>query len=326
MAARRPFNKECLSHAAIDYDYGSSRGGTALTLNQLRYFLAIVRAGSLSGAARQVRVAQPALSHQILQLETELGQDLFLRHARGMSLTAAGARLLDRATEIIRQVDGTRDELTSTNASPVGTVKVGLATAVNMALSVPLLRECLVRHPKVRLHLVESMSGFLLEWAERGHVDLAVAYDGPMSGQLQFETLGREELLLIAPASLSGGLGPTVSPDDLQRIPLILPGFPHSLRHLVDRAATDRSVRLDIVAEVDSTYAIKKLVADGLGCAILSRHTVREEVAAGALVAIPIEGLRLYRTIRLVSNVHRMNNTAVRSVSRLITECFQRCW
>ena len=285
-----------------------------------------MRAGSLSGAARQVRVAQPALSHQILQLETELGQDLFQRHARGMSLTTAGSRLLDRATEIIRQVDGTRDELTSTNASPVGTVKVGLATAVNMALSVPLLRECLVRYPRIRLHLVESMSGFLLEWAERGQVDLAVAYDGPVSGQLRFETLGREELLLIAPASLSASLGRAVSPEDLQRIPLVLPGFPHSLRHLVERAATEKSVRLDVVAEVDSTYSIKKLVADGLGCAILSRHTVREELDAGALVAVPVEGLRLHRTVQLVSNIHRMNNTAVCSVAHLIIEYFHRYW
>ena len=271
-------------------------------------------------------MAQPALSHQILQLETELGQDLFHRHARGMTLTTAGSRLLDRATEIIRQVDGTRDELTSTNASPAGTVKVGLATAVNMALSVPLLRGCLARYPRIKLHLVEGMSGFLLEWAERGHVDLAVAYDGPASGQLRFETLGREDLLLIAPAAMAPGLGPTVSPDALGRIPLILPGFPHSLRHLVDRAAAEALVRLDIVAEVDSTYSIKKLVADGLGCAILSRHAVRQEVEAGGLVAIPIEGLRLHRAVQLASNLHRMDNTAVRAVSRLVVECFDQVW
>ena len=271
-------------------------------------------------------MAQPALSHQILQLETELGQDLFHRHARGMTLTTAGSRLLDRATEIIRQVDGTRDELTSTNASPVGTVKVGLATAVNMALSVPLLRECLVRYPRIKLHLVEGMSGFLLEWAERGHVDLAVAYDGPASGQLRFETLGREDLLLIAPAGTASGLGRAVSPDELSKTPLILPGFPHSLRQLVDRAAAEASVRLDIVAEVDSTYSIKKLVADGLGCAIRSRHAVREEVEAGTLVAVPIAGLRLHRAVQLASNLHRMDNTAVRAVSRLVVECFARAW
>ena len=110
------------------------------------------------------------------------------------------------------------------------------------------------------------------------------------------------------------------------RIPLILPGFPHSLRHLVDRAAAEAAVRLDIVAEVDSTYSIKKLVADGLGCAILSRHAVREEVEAGGLVAIPIEGLRLHRAVQLASNLHRMDNTAVRAVSRLVEECFDQVW
>ena len=113
---------------------------------------------------------------------------------------------------------------------PVGTVKVVLATAVNMALSVPLLREGLVRYPRIKLHVVEGMSGFLLDWAERGHVDLAVVYDAPESGQLRFEIMGREDLLLIAPAGLSSSLGRAVSPDELEKTPLILPGFPHALR------------------------------------------------------------------------------------------------
>ncbi len=301
-------------------------GENGLTLIQLRYFLAVVRAGSLSGAARQVSVAQPALSHQIVQLEAELGRDLFHRHARGMNLTAAGARLRDRAVEIIRQVDGTKDELTSTNASPVGTVKLGMATAVNMALSVPLFRASLARYPHVRLHLVESMSGYLLEWAERGQIDLAIAYDIAASSRLHVETLGREELLLVAPPSMIRDLAPRIGIADLRKRALILPGFPHSLRHLVDRVASEAAVQLDIVAEVDSTYSIKKLVAEGLGCAILSRHAVQPEVDAGELLAIPIDGVALHRQVQLGLNLNRMNDPAVRSVSRLIITCFNEHW
>ena len=64
-----------------------------MTLSQLRYFLAAAQAGSLSRAAGQIRVAQPALSQQVAALESEFGQALFLRHPRGVTLTEAGRRL-----------------------------------------------------------------------------------------------------------------------------------------------------------------------------------------------------------------------------------------
>ena len=67
-------------------------------------------------------------------------------------------------------------------------------------------------------------------------------------------------------------------------------------------------------------------MADRLGCAILSRHAVREEVEAGDFVAVPIAGLRLHRSVQLASNLHRMDNTAVRAVSRLLVECFEQAW
>lgn len=243
-----------------------------------------------------------------------------------MSLTIAGMRLRDRATEIVRQVDGARDELTSTNAEPVGAVKLGMATAVNMALSVELLREALVRFPRVKLHLVESMSGFLLDMAERGQVDLAIAYDIPPTAHLRIETLGREDLALIAPAALADRLGEKIDPQSLEGLPLILPGFPHSLRHLVDAMAANEGIHLDIIAEVDSTYSIKKLIADGLGCSILSRHVVGDEIRMGALKAIPIVCTRLHRTIQLGANFHRMNDPAVRSISKLVAQIFDSSW
>ena len=261
-----------------------------------------------------------------MQLEQELGQDLFIRHARGMDVTAAGMRLRDRATEIIRQIDTTKEELTSTNAAPVGTVKLGMATAVNMVLSLTLMREALVRYPRVRLHLVESMSGFLLDMAERGQVDLAIAYDVPTTTQLHVETLGREDLMLIASTARARILEKRISLNALEQIPLILPGFPHSLRHLVEAMASNEAIQLNVVAEVDSTYTIKKLVADDLGCSILSRHVVRDEMPSGGLTAIPIDCARLHRNVQIGVNLHRINDPAVRGISRLVAEKFRDCW
>ena len=134
--------------------------GSRVTLAQLKYFLAIVRAGSLSGAARDVFIAQPALSHQLQLLEQELGQQLFVRYARGVRLTDSGRRFQERAIAVLRQVESIKAELAAPVGEVIGEVVVGMAIAANMGFSVACYEEVGRRHPGVRLRLVESMSGF----------------------------------------------------------------------------------------------------------------------------------------------------------------------
>ena len=291
-----------------------------MTLTQLRYVLAVAQAGSLSRAAGQVRVAQPALSQQIAALEAEFGQALFLRHPRGVTLTEAGIRLRDRAAEIVRQVDLTRDELSMDAASPVGSVALGLATAFNMAFSVAVLTRARQLYPRVRLHLVESMSGFLREWTERGRIDLSVIYEVSPSPALHLEALGTEELFLIATPQRARQLGATVPLRALTGLPLVLPGAAHGLRTLVERRAAEAGLALSIAFEVDSTYTIKRLVAAGEGCSILSAHAVREEVACGALVAIPIGPPGILRMVQLAIAQGRWTDPSVTAIAGVLRD------
>ncbi|VFR18206.1 Nitrogen assimilation regulatory protein Nac [plant metagenome] len=291
-----------------------------MTLAQLRYFLAIVRAGSMSAAAELVHVAQPALSQQIRQLEGELGQALFRRHARGIRLTDAGLRFQERAFGILRQVDALRDEFISTRAEPVGQVTLGMATAVNTAFLLPICLAVRRRHPGITLRLVESMSGFLMEWAEQGRVDLALAYEAASAPGLDAQRLGRESLFLIAAPGWRAPVKRRLGLADLARIPMVLPGFPHSLRILLDRSFAQRGLRLNVTAEVDSTLGMKQLVAAGVGCSILSRHSVAEEVGRGELAALPIARPGVSRSIDLLTGVQRRSDPAVQAVRAVVEE------
>ena len=290
-----------------------------MTLTQLRYFLAIGRAGTMSAAARQIGIAQPALSLQLAHLEGELGQTLFVRHGRGMRLTEMGSRLQGRAIEILRHVELAREELSDGGASPSGTVSIGMATAANMAFSVDLLVSVRRRFPRLKLQLVESMSGFLLEWVERGRIDMALVYDVPASGPLGIERLATEELHLIAGPG-AGPPGAALSFADLAGLPLIVPGRQHRLRQLIDRLAALQGVRLDVAAEVDSTYSIKKLVARNDGFSILSWHAVQEEVERGELRALTVGHPASARAIDLAINPLRRVDPSVVAVRETLTE------
>ncbi len=288
-----------------------------MTLVQLRYFLGIIASGTMSGAARHVGVAQPALSLQIANLEAELGHKLFIRHGRGMALTQAGQRLKGRAIEILRQVELTRDELLGDSTSPSGTVAVGMATAANMAFSVGLITAARRRYPRLELQLVESMSGFLLEWVERGRIDMAIVYDATAHAGLSVERLATERLYLIA-----GRAGPPLRPEiafaELASLPLIMPGRQHRLGQLIQQIAAIQGVDLHIAVEVDSTYTIKKLVSAGEGYSILSSHAVQEEVDRAELRAISINDPPISRSIDLVINPLRKVDPSVTVISRMI--------
>ena len=272
----------------------------------------------MSAAARQIGIAQPALSLQLAHLEEELGQTLFVRHGRGMRLTEMGQRLQGRAVEILRHVELAREELSEGGASPSGTVSIGMATAANMAFSVDLLVSIRHRFPRLKVQLVESMSGFLLEWVERGRIDMAIVYDVPSSGPLVLERLATEELHLIA--SPRADVGTVVTFGDLARLPLIVPGKQHGLGQLIDRLAVLQRVSLNIVAEVDSTYSIKKLVGRDQGFSVLSRHAVQEEVERGELRALTVRDPSITRSIDLVINPLRRIDPSVAAVRKTLTE------
>ena len=154
-----------------------------MDIRQLRYFLGIAEAGSISAAAARLRVAQPALSQQMAKLEAELGARLMERGPRGVMLTGAGEALREHAHVVLRDLERAREAVQAEAGGPVqGNVTIGLPTTVAMVLTLSLLLAMRERHPGVALHLVESQSGHLVEWLRQGRLDVAVLFDAQGGG------------------------------------------------------------------------------------------------------------------------------------------------
>ncbi len=292
-----------------------------MTLTQLRYFLAVVKAGSISGAAAQIHVAQPALSQRLKQLEEELGQVLFNRLPRGIELTHAGHKLKTHALEILRRVDSVHDDFLSSDLNPLGNVTLGMSTAVHIKFCVDVLERVNQTYPNIKLTLVESMSGTLLEWAESGRIDVAVVYDTPRNTPLSVQFIGRENLYLISSPEAKAALPETITLADIADLDLILPAFPQTLRLMIEKVFSDNLGKGPrIQTDVDSTYAIKKLVAAGKGHSILSIHSVGDELARNELCITPIVDPPITRTINLVTNKNLRLDAGIRAVHRIVNE------
>ncbi|MFC3704748.1 nitrogen assimilation transcriptional regulator NAC [Devosia honganensis] len=240
---------------------------------RLHAFVKIVDIGSLTRAAAILHIAQPALSQQIVALETHFGKQLLVRSKRGVLPTEAGKTLYRHAQVVLRQLDQAKTDINNTGRTIAGQVNVGLAplsTAATLAL--PLLKAVRERYPGIVLQINENIGGVISELIMTGKMDLAFIYDPGTIRGVKFEPILTEELFLVAPRPL---LDPKkadrteIATEDVGGLDLVLPTKIHTVRQLVD--ITFRRVGVDamVIAEIESVPTIARAVWEGLGATIL---------------------------------------------------------
>ncbi|WP_421995870.1 LysR family transcriptional regulator [Roseococcus sp.] len=289
----------------------------------LRYFIAIAEEGSISRAAERLHVAQPALSAQIRNLEGELGSQLLHRIPRGVVLTEAGTKLLGHARQIVRALTLARDDLLGDAAATIGSVTVSFPQSVAMVLTRPLVEEVLRSLPRVSLSVRESNTGYIPELLRTGRIDAGFVFREADTVGLKARRLLDEELLVIGPPGAfengAGGIAPKpLRFSRLAQLPLVIPGRPHSLRELLNDYARRARIELRTLVEVDAIPQIKELVAAGVGHAVLSSNSVREDLAAGRIAAARIVSPALRRSVFLCGQAEVPQTRAVRAVEETI--------
>lgn len=304
-----------------------------MDFREIRYFVQVANAGSFSLAAKELRVAQPALSRQIRKLEQELGVDLLVRHGRGVRLTGAGSILLERSEQMIHFLRNTGDAVKAGANTISGHVALGLPPAAGLLLASPIVRAFQKEFPQVALHVRDGISNLLQEWLLDGRVDVAVLYNPPPMDALESEAILHEHMVVVEPpdgttkARSRPQIG-TCRIRDLADMPLIMPSLPHNNRRIVEQAAIQHGVHLRVKLEVDSVSLAKAMVKNGLGCTILAYASVYNEVQRGELKMRVIERpalistvavavLRERRTLRLPNELRR---TAIAEVNRLVAD------
>jgi DNA-binding transcriptional LysR family regulator len=146
---------------------------TVMELRHLRYFIAVAETGSLSRAAEKLFIAQPPLSVQIRQLEDELGAALFMRHPKGVRLTAAGEALLPEARHLVQRAERLRDLVAPGQGG--GSLVLGFVPSAAGTVIPSLVRTLRERLPALALELVEAISSEQVEALVAGRIDLGLA-------------------------------------------------------------------------------------------------------------------------------------------------------
>jgi LysR family nitrogen assimilation transcriptional regulator len=275
-----------------------------MDLSELRYFVEIAEAGSLSRAAVRLGVSQPALTRQVRNLETELRVELFYRHGRGVSLTEAGQRLHAVGSEVLHKLHDVKEELTSCSSRVTGSIALGLPPSIAATIGARLATKFAERYPEAQLIIRECFSGVLVEWVESGRLDLAVLYNARRGPSMLVTPLLLEDLFLIVPPKEAAATPATLA--ELGARPLVLPGPENGLRRVVDAACRVAEVKPRIIMQLDCVAALKQVVEEGGGCTVLPYGAVHREVQDGRVAARPFRGTSMRAMLVIATPSHRL--------------------
>ncbi len=276
-----------------------------MDVSQLRTIVYVAKYGSLSKAADQLCIAQPALSRHVRLLEDELGTRLFTRHGRGMILTEQGLVILQHAQRILTEFDEIRSTISAEGSAFTGRVSIGMPPTVTELLALPLVEAMRQAHPAATVRIVTGYSLYLLDWVHRGDIDVAILYDPRAIRSLKTEPLLEENFYVVAPweAGLASDIPFPVA--DLAGKPLILPSADHSLRQIIDRAAAQAGISLSTAVEGDSYTALKQFVLKDGRWTVLPFAAVQQDVAARRLSAAPLVSPTPMRLLELAVSADR---------------------
>lgn len=239
-----------------------------MELRVLRYFLAVAREESISGAAEYLHLTQPTLSRQLMELEEELGKKLFVRGSRKITLTEDGLLLRKRARDILDLVERTESELLEPEEAVRGDVYIGGGETEAMRLIAKTAEDLQQEHPGIRYHLHSGNADDVMERLDKGLLDFGILiepFDVKKYDYIRLPATDTWGLLMRKDHPLAEK--DTIRPEDLRDIPLLTSRQSMVKNELCGWLGRDVE-SLWIVATYNLLFNASLMVEEGLGCAL----------------------------------------------------------
>ena len=239
-----------------------------MELRVLHYFLAVAREQSISAAAQSLHLTQPTLSRQLMQLEEELRVQLFRRSRYHIELTEDGMLLRRRAQELVDLAEKTTREFTMRETELMGEIAIGAGETRSMSFLSRAMVSFRERYPKVTFRIFSATADDVKERLDTGLLDMGLLTEPVDVGRYAFCRMKERDRwgVLVRLDSPLAGLD-SVTPDDLEQVPLIISGRERVQRELANWFG-DRWERLQIAASFNLILNAANMVRYGVGTAL----------------------------------------------------------
>lgn len=265
-----------------------------ITLRHLRIFDAVARCGSISRAATELHLTQPAVSMQMKQLEEQIGLPLLEQVGKRMFLTEAGQELLGHARDIAARMVGINTAMDQFRGLERGLLRLAVVSTANYFLP-PLIADFNRKHPGVRVSLQVANREFVLSALSDNRTDLAITGQPPQSNDLVAQNFMVNPLVVIAAPDHPLASWPSVPLARMAEETLVVREAGSGTRAALERHFTAQGLAYRAGCECGTSEALKQAVRAGLGLGVVSLQTIELELQTGRLVVLPVEGFPLMR-------------------------------
>lgn len=268
------------------------------TLHQLQVFHQVTRSGSITRAARELHLTQPAVSIQIKNLQNQFEIPLFEVVGKKISITDFGGEIALAAERILDEVNSINSKAAAFRGELIGKLKIAVVSTGKYVIP-HFLSDFMKKHQGIELQLDVTNRARVLESLQNNEIDFALVSVLPKNMKVDQVELMQNKLYLVgdtAPNSVQGFAEDTI----LNEIPLIFREIGSGTRQVMENFIFQRNLSVMKKMELTSNEAVKQALIAGLGYSIMPFIGIRNEVLSGELTIIPVKGLPIKHTWRLI--------------------------
>ncbi|MED3575192.1 LysR family transcriptional regulator [Cytobacillus praedii] len=283
-----------------------------MELRVLRYFLAVAREGSITGAAEFLHVTQPTLSRQLKDLEQELGKKLFIRSSHSIILTDEGMLLRNRAEEIVEMVDKLEAEFSCMEETVSGDVYIGCGETEAMKQIARVVKDLQVSFPNIRYHLYSGNEDDVTERLDKGILDFAILIQPADLSKYNYINIPAKDIWgVIMRKDSPLAIKNSIQPADLLDVPLICSRQAMKQTFSKNEFADwfgESFDKLNVVTTFNLAYNAAIMVEEGIGYAV-SLDRIVNTSSESTLCFRPLEP-RLESGLSIVWKKHQVFSAA----------------
>jgi DNA-binding transcriptional LysR family regulator len=270
-----------------------------MDINQLEVLVTVARERSFSRAAEVLDRTQPAISQAIRRLEGDIGEKLFDRSSKDGTLTFAGETLLTYAKQMLNLRQNAQQAITEMRNLQHGKVTIS-ANEHTVFYLLPVIEEFRRQHPLIKIEVQRGVASRIPSQITAREVELGVISFTPNDDSLRSIPVMSDELVLVVSPNHPLAAKTEVSIKDLGTEIFVAHNAPSPYRRKVIESFEKHKTRLNIAVELPSLEAIKRLVARGVGLALVPRITARAEINAGLLRELTVKEMKLERKLNVI--------------------------
>jgi len=257
-------------------------------VNQLRYFNAAAKFGSITKAAAELCVSPAAVTLQVKNLEETTGVKLLVRSGNTMHLTDAGSKIYERVSPIFEQLKNLETFILSIGETKEGVLKIGCSETANIYVIPLLIKQFKTLYPGIKLVVDRGPSNDMIESLLANENELVITQYTPDDKRIRMRYMGKKDIVLVAAKESRLLPEDSVSIEALSEIPLIVPIKGSASRDIIIKGLKEIGVTPKVAMESSSIPFIKHFTCGDEGVSFFCRDAVLHELSSGLLKEVQI--------------------------------------